>query len=70
MNDDDVNIPDGMVDVNTALESLHIMSSMMVDPRNRGGHEVLEKLRLLGFTDETSFYLLWYVLCVSYHRWV
>jgi len=68
MNDDDVNIPDGMVDVNTALESLHIMSSMMVDPRNRGGHEVLEKLRLLGFTDETSFYLLWYVLCVSYHE--
>ena len=68
MNDDDENIPDGMVDVNTALESLHIMSSMMVDPRNRGGHEVLEKLRLLGFTDETSFYLLWYVLCVSYHE--
>ena len=68
MDDDDVNIPDGMVDVNTALESLHIISNMMVDPRNRGGHEVLEKLRLLGFTDETSFYLLWYVLCVSYHE--
>ena len=68
MNDDDVNIPDGMVDVNTALESLHIMSSMMVDPRNRGCHDVLEKLRLLGFTDQTSFYLLWYVLCVSYHE--
>ena len=68
MDDDDVTIPDGMMDVNTALESLHIMSSMMVDPRNRGGHEVLERLRLLGFTDETSFYLLWYVLCVSYHE--
>ena len=68
MDDEDVIIPDGMVDVNTALESLHIISNMMVDPRNRGGHEVLEKLRLLGFTDETSFYLLWYVLCVSYHE--
>ena len=68
MDDDEVTIPDGMMDVNTALESLHIMSSMMVDPRNRGGHEVLERLRLLGFTDETSFYLLWYVLCVSYHE--
>ena len=68
MADDNVNVPDGMVDVHTALESLHIISNMMVDPRNRGGHEVLERLRLLGFEDETSFYLLWYVLCVSYHE--
>ena len=68
MNDDELNVPEGMVDVHTALESLHIISNMMVDPRNRGGHEVLEKLRLLGFEDETSFYLLWYVLCVAYHE--
>ena len=68
MDDEDVTIPDGMMDVHTALESLHIISNMIVDPRVRGGHEILERLKLLGFSDETSFYLLWYVLCVSYHE--
>tara|TARA_B110001454_G_scaffold109424_1_gene102826 strand:- start:1681 stop:2145 length:465 start_codon:yes stop_codon:yes gene_type:complete len=68
MDDEDVTVPDGMMDVHTALESLHIISNMIVDPRVRGGHEILERLKLLGFSDETSFYLLWYVLCVSYHE--
>ena len=29
MDDDNVNVPDGMVDVHTALESLHIISNMI-----------------------------------------
>ena len=68
MDDEDVTIPDGMMDVHTALGSLHIISNMIVDPRNRGSNEILVKLRLLGFSDETSFYLLLYVLCVAYHE--
>ena len=66
--DDDVTIPLGMTDIRDAISVLHVMSHMIGNPRNRGGNDVLDKLRKLGFTDETSFYLLWYAFCVTYQE--
>jgi len=61
-------IPEGMLDVQTAISSLHIISSMIASEKSRGSQDVLEKLRILGYSDETSFYLLWYVMCVLYQE--
>ena len=66
--DDELEVPTGMVDVTNAISILHIISSMIGNHRNKGGNDVLVRLRKLGFTDETSFYLLWYALCVTYQE--
>ena len=67
-NKDDLDIPLGMVDVSNAISVLHLISHMIGHPKNRGGNDVLKRLRVLGFSDETSFYLLWYALCVLYQE--
>ena len=66
--EEDLDIPTGMVDVTNAISILHIISNMIGNSRNRGGNDVLERLQKLGFSDETSFYLLWYALCVVYQE--
>ena len=66
--EDDVVIPDGLLNTNDALSSMHIISNMIGSERNRNARDILKKLRVLGFSDETSFYLLWYVMCVLYQE--
>ena len=66
--EEDLAIPTGMVDVTNAISILHIISNMIGNHRNKGGNDVLVRLRKLGFSDETSFYLLWYALCVTYQE--
>ena len=66
--EEDLEIPTGMVDVTDAISILHIISNMIGNSGNRGGNDVLERLQKLGFSDETSFYLLWYALCVVYQE--
>ena len=66
--DEELDVPTGMVDVTNAISVLHVMSSMIGNPKNRGGNDVLVRLQKLGFSDETSFYLLWYALCVVYQE--
>ena len=69
MNDDDeLDIPIGMVDVTNAISVLHVISHMIGSHKNKGGNDVLSRLQKLGFSDETSFYLLWYALCVLYQE--
>lgn len=66
--EDEIEVPTGMTDVTSAISVLHVISNMIGNPRNRGGNEILEKLRKLDFSDETSFYLLWYAFCVVYQE--
>ena len=66
--ENELDVPIGMVDVTNAINVLHVMSSMIGNPKNRGGNDVLVRLQKLGFSDETSFYLLWYALCVVYQE--
>jgi hypothetical protein len=66
--ENNLDIPLGMVDVTNAINVLHIISHMIGNPKNRGGNDVLKRLQVLGFSDETSFYLLWFALCVIYQE--
>ena len=66
--EEELDIPVGMVDVTNAINVLHVISHMIGHPKNKGGNDVLKRLQKLGFSDETSFYLLWYALCVLYQE--
>jgi len=59
-------VPEGMKDVNEALNALHIISHMFGDLNNYNSQDVLRKLNLLGYSDDAGFHLLWYLIHVIY----
>lgn len=51
-----------------AVTSLHLISTMIGSHRHKGFNSILRSLRSIGFSDETSYYMMCYVLCVVYHE--
>jgi len=55
-----------MKNIGEALDALHIISHMFGSHSNPDSTEVLRKLRLLGYNDDASFHLLWYLIHIVY----
>ena len=66
--DSDELIPEGMIDIKDAVASLHLISTMIGSHRHSGFNSILEGLRSIGFSDETAYYMICYVLCVTYQE--
>ena len=58
--------PQGMMDINEALNALHIISHMFGDLDNYTSEDVLRKLKAIGYSADAGFHLLWYLIHVVY----